>query len=173
MIFIEKGDVPMSGEQLNRRTQTYINRDWPEWKREKSLILGDGKFAAYRKSVAADTDLNRANNEFNHQVVAYKAAVARLERYVLADGQPEIIEQQLTGEQQLDEESGEMVDVTAPVIIQKLIEPLVATVEITVYDDTGEPIVETVDNPLIIKDNQERSQAHAVVDSSPEDVINW
>jgi hypothetical protein len=46
----------------------------------------------------ADHDVNVANNTFNWQLQEYGTAVARLDRYVLADGRPEVWEDQPTGE---------------------------------------------------------------------------
>lgn len=96
MIFIEKGAAPVTAEQLNKRTQAYIDRDWPEWKRERSIRNNDGEFNTYMAQVALDTDTNRANNLFNSQLSAYKQAVARLEQYVLADGREEVKEWQVS-----------------------------------------------------------------------------
>lgn len=96
MIFIEKGAAPVTAEQLNKRTQAYIDRDWPEWKRERSIRNDDGEFNTYMAQVALDTDTNRANNLFNSQLKAYKQAVARLDKYVLADGREEVKEWQVS-----------------------------------------------------------------------------
>lgn len=96
MIFIEKGAAPVTSEQLNKRTQAYINLDWPEWKRERSIRSNDGEFNTYMTQVALDTDTNRANNLFNQQLSDYKAATTRLSQYVLAEGREEIKEWQVS-----------------------------------------------------------------------------
>jgi len=172
MIFINKGDAPMTDAQLNKRTQQYINRDWPEWKRERSIRIGDGEFNAYMETVASDTDTNRANNTFNAQLAAYKQAVTRLSQYVVADGRPELTEMQPTGEVVFNEETGEMEPVMAEVVVQTAIEPVEPTVERTVYGDDpeAEPTVETIENPLITQDNLERSEAQVVVNATPQAV---
>ena len=172
MIFIEKGAAPVTEAQLNKRTQSYINRDWPEWKRERSIRLGDGEFNTYMAQVALDTDINRANNIFNQQLADYRVAVARLSQYVLAEGREELREMQPTGEEVFNEETGEMEAVMAEVVVQTAIEPLEPTVERTVYSDDpeAEPVVETIENPEITQDNLERAEAQAVVDATPQAV---
>ena len=70
MIFVHKGMSPLTAQQLNRRTQKYIDRDFPQWKRERSIRKADGEFDAYMDVVEADTDTNRATNEFNWSVKA-------------------------------------------------------------------------------------------------------
>jgi hypothetical protein len=59
------------------------------------------------------------------------------------------------------------------VITVSAIEPLEPTVEITVYsedDMEAEPTIETVPNPEIVKDNEERVEAQAIVDATPQQV---
>ena len=92
---------------------------------------------------------------------------------MLVDGRPELTEMQPTGEQVYNEETGEMEDVLHEVVVQTAVEPLPATVEILVYnedDPEAEPTVETVDNPEIIRDTEEREAAQAVVDATPDEV---
>ena len=117
--------------------------------------------------VAADA------KQFAQQVVAYTAATARIAQYQLSVGREEVVESQPTGEQVYNEETFEMEDVMADVITQTAIEPLEATVEVTVYGDDpeAEPTVETVTNPLIVTDVEERTAAQAVIDATPTEVI--
>jgi len=175
MIFINKGDSPITEVQLQRRTQSYINKDFPEWKRERELRTDPSNFNAYMDGVSADTDINRANNVFNSQLVAYKQAVSRLEQYVLADGREEVKEMQPTGEQVFNEETGELEAVMEEVVVQTAIEPLEPTIEQTVYSDDmeAEPTIEVVENPLITQDNAEREAAQAVIDATPDEVKNY
>ena len=110
---------------------------------------------------------------FNDQLQKYTAAVERLAQYILADGRPEIIESQPTGEEVFNETTGEMEAVMADVVVQTAIEPLEPTVEVTVYDEDdmeAEPTVETIENPEITQDNLERAEAQAVVDATPQAV---
>jgi len=69
-----------------------------------------------------------------------------------------------------------MEDVLHEVVVQTAVEPLPATVEILVYneeDPEAEPTVETVDNPEIIRDTEERVAAQSVVDATPDEVKNF
>ena len=175
-LFVNKGDQYLTPVQLERRAQKYIRRSWPDQKREKSIRLGDGQFDAFMATFSTNHDINRENNTFNWQLQEYRKATARLDQYVLADGRPELTEMQPTGEQVYNEETGEMEDVLHEVVVQTAVEPLPATVEILVYneeDSEAEPTVETVDNPEIIRDTEERAAAQSVVDATPDEVKNF
>ena len=170
--FIKKGDVPFTDAQLQKRTQALIERSWPEWKRERSIRADDGELNTYMKQVAKDTIVNRRNNKWNQQLVAYTKATSRLAQYIIADGRVELTEMQATGEQVFNEVTMEMDDVMASFITQSAIEPVEPTVEVTTYSDDieAEPTVETVTNPLIVTDVAEREAAQAVVDGTPQAV---
>jgi hypothetical protein len=174
MIFINQGNAPMTEAQLNKRTQKYIDRDFPEWKRERSIRNDDGEFNTYMTQVSSDTDTNRANNTFNQQLADYTKAVARLAQYQVALGRPELTAEVVV-DQQFNEETGEMEDVTETQVTQTAIEPVEPTVEQTVYGDDpeAEPTVETIENPLITQDNAERAAAQAVVDATPQEVKDF
>ena len=174
--FVNQGDEWLTDTQLEQRAQRYIARDWPLQRREKSIRLGDGQFDAFMSGFSADHETNKANNTFNWQLQEYRKAVARLDKYVLADGRTEVTEMQPTGEQVYNEETGEMEDVLQEVVVQTAVEPFPATVEVLVYneeDPEAEPTVELVDNPEIIRDTEERAAAQAVVDATPEEVKNF
>ena len=165
-IFVNKGDQYLTPTQLERRAQKYIRRSWPDQKREKSIRLADGQFDAFMATFSTNHDTNKANNLFNWQLQEYRKATARLDQYVLADGRPELTEMQPTGEQVYNEDTGEMEDVLHEVVVQTAVEPLPATVDVLVYDEDdpeAEPTVETVDNPEIIRDTEERAAAQSVV----------
>ena len=165
-VFVSKGDLPLTPAQLEKRAQKWLNRSWNTQAREKSIRLADGAFDSFMTSFSADHDVNLANNTFNWQLQDYGNAVARLDRYVLADGRPEIWEDQPTGE--YDEEGNEVME---SVLVQTAIDPLDATVEQPVYDDEGNQTgIETVPNPLIVADTEERAAAQTVVDGTPEEV---
>jgi hypothetical protein len=101
------------------------------------------------------------------QLREYTVAVARLAQYQLSVGVPESTQTIVTRRQEWNEEAGEMQDVTETVVIPA-IEPLVATIEVTTYDmETDTSTTETVANPLITKDNEERAAAQAIVDAYP------
>ena len=117
---------------------------------------------------------------FNKQLSAYTVAVARLDKYILADGRVEVTEMMDTTEYVVDEEGMIVLTDDEPTFIQEevitvsAVEPLEPTVEITVYseeDMEAEPTVETIENPEITQDNLERTEAQAVVDATPKAVI--
>ena len=172
MIFVNKGDKPLTANQLEKRAQKYITRAFPLQRREESIRKDDGEFSGFMADFSADHAVNVENNTFNHQLVAYKNAVARLEKHVLLDGQAEVREMQPTGEQVFNEESGEMEDVLAEVVVKREIEPVEEFVEVTVYSDDpeAEPTVEQQRNPVVIQDEAEREQAQAIVNGTSEEV---
>jgi len=172
MIFINKGDKPLTAKQLEKRAQKYITRAFPLQAREESIRKDDGVFSGFMTAFSADHAVNVENNTFNHQLVAYNDAVARLEKHVLLDGQAEVREMQPTGEQVFNEETGEMEDVLQEVVVKREIEPVEEFVEVTVYGDDpeAEPTVEQQRNPVVIQDETEREQAQATVDGTSEAV---
>jgi len=112
-----------------------------------------------------------ADKLFAQQVEAYKTATARLDQYQLSVGVPESSETIVTG-QEWNEEAMEMQDVTETIVIPA-IPALDATVEETTYDmETDTSSTETVANPLIVKDDEERASAQTVIDNTPQPVID-
>ena len=104
--------------------------------------------------------------QFAQQVEAYKVAKARVAQYQLSVGVPESSETIVTG-QEMNMETGEMEDVTET-ILTPAIPALEATVEVTTYDmETDTSSTETVANPLIVKDDEERAAAQAVINATP------
>ena len=114
------------------------------------------------------TDLQTAADakQFAQQVEAYKIAKARVAQYQLSVGVPESTQTITTGMQEWNEEAGEMQDVTETFVIPA-IEPLEATVEVTTQEMGEDPVTTTVANPLIVKDNEERAAAQAIIDATP------
>ena len=105
--------------------------------------------------------------QFAQQVEAYKTAKARVAQYQLSVGVPESTQTITTGLQEWNEEAGEMQDVTET-IVTPAIPALEATVEVTTYDmETDTSSTETVANPLIVKDDEERAAAQAVINATP------
>lgn len=171
-IFVTQGDEWMTDTQLEQRAQRYIARDWPSQRREKSIRLGDGAFDAFMSTFSSNHDINITNNTFNWQLQEYRKATARLAQYVLADGREEVYEDHPTGE--YDPETGE--ELMESVLVQTAVDPLPATVEVLVYDEENpeaEPTTETVDNPEIVRDTEERAAAQSVIDATPEEVLNF
>jgi hypothetical protein len=99
----------------------------------------------------------------------YDQAVARLAQYELAVGQAEMTDTVVVGtERYVDEDTYQDAerDITEEVIISRAIDPLPETVTITRYEEGSEtPIVETITNPDITKDIQERAYAQSIVDA--------
>ena len=116
------------------------------------------------------------NWTFNKQLREYVAAVERLEQYILSAGRPEIREDIVIETKEVfNEETGELetVEITENVITQTEIEPLEQTVEVTEFNpETMESTTSTVRNPLIVKDEEERASAQAVVNATPQPVID-
>ena len=171
-IFVNQGDQYLTPVQLERRAQKYIRRSWPDQRREKSIRLGDGQFDAFMTTFSSNHDINITNNTFNWQLQEYRKATTRLAQYVLADGREEVYEDYPTGE--YDPETGE--ELMESVLVQTAVDPLPATVEVLVYDEENpeaEPTTETVDNPEIVRDTEERAAAQSVIDATPEEVLNF
>ena len=175
MIFVNKGDAPLTANQLEKRAQKYITRAFPVQRREESIRKGDGAFNDFMTQFSADHAVNVENNTFNHQLKSYREALARLEKHILLDGQEEVREMQPTGEQVFNEETGEMEDVLEEVVVKRAIEPVEEFVEVVVYGDDpeAEPIVEQQRNPVVEQDEAEREQAQAIVDSTPQAVKDF
>ena len=119
---------------------------------------------------AIPTELQTAanNKQFAQQVEAYKVAKARVAQYQLSVGVPESSETIVTG-QEWNEEAGEMQDVTETIVIPA-IPALEATVEVTTEKMGEDSVTTTVANPLIVKDDEERAAAQAVIDATPQPV---
>jgi len=114
-----------------------------------------------------------ADKLFAEQLSDYTTAIARLTRYIVADGREEVIESQATGERVFNEETLEMDDVMVDVATVTAIDPVDATITRLVYpEEGGDPTEETIENPLITQDNAERAAAQAVVDATPQPVID-
>ena len=157
-------EYPDFGSQLDHIYHNGID-DW------KTNIVDPVK-AQYPK-VAIDASVlaaRKATALADYQAEEYIKATARLAQYQLSVGVPESSETIVTG-QAWNEEAMEMQDVTET-IVTPAIEPLEATVEETTYDfDTDTSTTSTVANPLIVKDNEERAAAQAIIDATPGPVI--
>jgi len=137
-------------------------------------IIAEGA-ACFDGDIPADLQAAADEKQFNQQLADYRVAVARLAQYVVADGREEVREMQPTGEQVFNEETEEMEDVMHEVITVTAIDPVEATVTRLVYsedDPMAEPTEETIENPLITTDNAERAAAQAVVDATPQAVVD-
>jgi len=122
--------------------------------------------SCFEGDIPADLQTAADAKQFAQQVEAYKIAKARVAQYQLSVGVPESSETIVIGEA-WNEEAMEMQDVTETVVIPA-IPALEATVEVTTYDmETDTSSTETVANPLIVKDDEERAAAQAVINATP------
>ena len=116
------------------------------------------------------------NWTFNKQLREYVTAVERLSQYILSEGRPEIREDIVIETKEVfNEETGELetVEITENVITQTAIEPLEEFIEVIKVDaETMESVTETVRNPLIVRDEEERTQSQEVIDNTPQEVID-
>ena len=116
------------------------------------------------------------NWTFNKQLREYVTAVERLSQYILSEGRPEIREDIVIETKEVfNKETGELetVEITENVITQTAIEPLEEFIEVIKVDaETMESVTEIVRNPLIVCDEEERTQAQEVIDNTPPEVID-
>ena len=155
--FLQKDTLSIPLDPNNRHYQQCLD-----------AIIEDGS-NCFEGDIPAELQTAADAKLFAQQVEAYTAATARIAQYILSVGRAEVVESLSTGEQVWNEETMEMDDVMADVITRPAIEPLEATVEVTVHGDDpeAEPTVETVANPLIVADDAERAEAQAVIDATP------
>ena len=120
---------------------------------------------------------------FNKQLREYATAVERLSQYILLEGRPELTEDFEIGQEPVLDEDGMptfddegnqiFTPITQTVVTQTAIEPLEEFIEVIKVDaETMESVTETVRNPLIVKDEEERAAAQAIVDATPQEVID-
>jgi len=116
------------------------------------------------------------NWTFNKQLREYVDAVERLSQYILSVGLKEITEDVIVSTEEVwneETEEYDTVNTTETVITQTAIDALPETIEVTETDlETGESTTETVPNPAIVKDEEERAAAQSVVDATPQSVID-
>jgi len=120
--------------------------------------------------------------QFEQQLAKYNTAVARLALYVLSEGRAEVKETIVIGTEAVldendmptyDEEGNDITqDITEEAVAVTAIDPVEATVEQTTYDNEGVATVTSIENPLITKDNEERTEAQSIVDATPQEVID-
>jgi hypothetical protein len=113
---------------------------------------------------------------FDLQTERYLKATERLSQYVLLEGREEVRENVVVETKEVvNEETGEIetVNVTEEVITHTAIEPLEEFVEVTTIDpETLEETTESIRNPLVVKDEEERAAAQVVIDATPQAVID-
>ncbi len=166
-IFIQKGDAPMSVRQAVKRGLRYFEAQKQQYLREAGLLTDDADYKAWAAQWLSDNAVNGANNQFNHQLAAYRAALARLAQYRSATGRAQVTESRNTGA--LDDSGN---PVTETVVVQPAIAPLPAEIEqAIILPETGAHTgTEMVANPAIVQDEAERAAAQAVIDATPPEV---
>lgn len=106
-----------------------------------------------------------------------RAAQARLARYRLSDGRPEVTEERLVIDEQgnplFHEATGEPLMET--VVVQAAIDPIPMEIDQPLHDDaTGEQSGSImVSNPDTERDDEERAAAETVIDQTPTEVIQF
>ena len=149
-------------------TQAIMNTGW-----EKSMnVNDDGSIewhgeSGYPTNQEIYTEIDKLITDWT-----YLQAKSRLAQYVLSVGRAEVTESQPTGEQIWNEETDEMDDVMADVVTVTAIDALDTTVEIITHDENEVATTTTVENPLITADVAERAEAQAIVDATPQSVID-
>jgi hypothetical protein len=113
---------------------------------------------------------------FDLQTQRYIKATERLSQYVLLEGREEVRESIVVETKEVfNEETGkfETNEITEEVITQTAIEPLEEFIEVTTTNpETMESVTETVRNPLVVQDEEEREAAQLIVDNTPQEVID-
>lgn len=168
-VFIQKGDSPLSVRQATKRGLKYFESEKAQWEREMESLLNPEGYNQWALGWVEDNKINAENNKFNHQLAAYRKATSRLNEYLLSEGREEVTEEQPTGE--FDQDGN---PITTTVVVSPAIDPLPLEVEQPVYNEEGvQTGTEMVKNPLIVKDEQERTSAQMVVDNTPEEVKSY
>ena len=156
-------EYPDFGSQLD-----YIYHNGVDsWKTD----IVDPVKAKYAK-VEVDADelaTRKATALAEYQLEEYSKAVDRLAKYQLSVGQEEIIEEVIVGTTAaLNEEESHYLDEDGNIVMDNITETTIKKISIDAIPETvfGEP------NPLITQDNAERAEAQAVVDATPQAVID-
>lgn len=112
---------------------------------------------------------------FNLKTKRYIKATERLSQYILLEGREEVRETIVVKTEEVwneETEEYETNEITEEVITQTEIEPLEEFVEVITTDpETMESTTETVRNPLVVQDEEEREAAQLIVDNTPAAVI--
>ena len=91
-------------------------------------------------------------------------------------GVEEVTEDVVIGQEEVfneETEEREYKDIIRTVITQEAIDPLPKLLEVSVMDPvTEERTKTTIKNPKVVKDEEEREAAQAVIDSTPQAVID-
>ena len=158
---------PVMSEQLDKIFHEGIDA----WKTEIQAIKD-----THPKAVIDNDTLNSRKSQalFGLQLKEYIKAVTRLSQYQVALGREEVTETEDTLDQIYNEETGEMDYATRDVVTVTAIEAVDATITRLVYSNykSANPTEETIENPLITRDKEEREEAQAVIDATPSEVVD-
>ena len=140
---LREADYPPLEEQLDKIYHSGVNA----WKAQIKQIK-----ERHPKAITGRTDIGplpdwlyqEINNRiYNQQLKAYVEAVERLAQYRLVDGQDRVVEE-------IEDVNGVIQTVETQPSIERLLE----------------------DDPRVIKDEEERAAAKAVIDSTPQNIID-
>tara|TARA_R110002153_G_scaffold5128_3_gene24298 strand:+ start:2458 stop:3147 length:690 start_codon:yes stop_codon:yes gene_type:complete len=108
-----------------------------------------------------------------YQLKEYTKAMARLSQYQVALGQEEMIESIASDQRVWNPETKEWEDVMIDVVTRQAVDPVSPTITVMSSENPGdEPTEQTIENPAITEDNAERAEAQAIVDATPQSVID-
>lgn len=166
---IKKGDPPLSPSQVLRKLTRAANRVVAPLHQNQILFMDSPLKTPIGQAGAAVQNASLEINVFNHQLHAYRKAVARLDHHLKSEGRPEVTEMVETGE--LDENGDPIMEEQ---LLISAIESVPATVARDVYnEETGETTTVQVENPIITKDEAERAHAMAVITNTPQAVKDF
>jgi len=149
-------------DQINRMVTGAVIGSYVMNEEEQKLV---SDYSSWVMEVQAARQQAVIDNNLLKGAIAYERAEQRLDKYILSVGLPGIDEVP----EQRDPETGEII--VEYVAGREEIKPLPATVEVTVTDpDTGKVTTKEVPNPVIVKDEAERTEAQAVIDGASEEV---
>lgn len=167
--------------------------EYPSWDEQLDYIYHNGidawktnivdpvKTKYPKQTVDSDEmDTRKAQALFDHQLAEYTKAVARLDQYQVANGREQVTEMQDSLNQLTDSDGlpvtdsdGNAVYEQVEVVTVTAIDPVEATItQFDGFDSDGLEITFEIENPLITKDNEERAAAQAVIDATPQAVID-
>jgi len=157
---------PLMSEQLDKIFHEGIDA----WKAEIQAVKD-----AHPKAVIDNDTLEARKSQalFDHQLKKYTEAMIRLDAYIVADGQEEVIESIASDQRVWNPETKEWEDVMIDVVTRQAVDPVSPTITVMSSENPGdEPTEQTIENPAITKDNDERADAQAIVDATPQSVID-
>jgi len=178
---------PPTGEQFDKIFHEGIDA----WKADIQAVKD-----AYPKAVIDNDTLEARKSQalFDKKLADYTTAIERLAQYQLSVGKPAVTEQQSKNVHTEDSEGNLVFDddlnpvyetVEETVTIEPAVEPLVHEREVvegipsidirtSTLNENGEVEISPVEyqNPLIVRDDAERAEAQAVVDATPQAVID-